>query len=244
MEPMKNLLATIAGKTAARKEWEAANPEVAAAWREALLEDEARTLAAEEARERKAREAHLRQVAPNRLLAAGAPRRAVECWEAGLGRTKALEAAEAAWREGKSFLLLKGGTGVGKTSAAVAAMAMELLRDRRDDLPCLFVRAAEAARLGLYDAADKKLAAQMATATVLVVDDIGADFVSKGGVWASILDEVMDTRYGERLLTIITTNLDSATFKERYGERIADRIRHAGDVVECGAGSLRAPGEG
>lgn len=227
-----------------RQAWEAEHPEISAAWNEARDEDLARHKAAVEARRKVERAAYVREITPDRLRAAGAPPRAVEAWEAGLTRTKAAEAVEKAMNDGKTFCLLKGGTGVGKTVAAVAAMAALLLLDERDELPCLFVRAVEGARLGLYDGGDKALVAQMLKATVLVVDDLGAEFMSEGSIWRTILDEVVDTRYGDRSTTILTTNLDSAAFKARYGERIADRIRHAGIVEECGTGSLRERGEG
>lgn len=244
MEPIARSMAEMMRRATERKAWEEANPEIAAAWNEAREEEQGRREAAAEAKRKAERAAYVREITPGRLRAVGAPPRAVEAWEAGLKRTKAAEAVDKAMNEGKTFCLLKGGTGVGKTVAAVAAMAAVLLADERDDLPCLFVRAVEGARLGLYDAEDKALVGQMIKATVLVVDDLGAEFMSEGSIWRTILDEVIDTRYGDRATTILTTNLDSAAFKARYGERISDRIRHAGIVEECGTGSLRERGEG
>ena len=38
-------------------------------------------------------------------------------------------------------------------------------------------------------------------------------------------DSLVDARYAGQRRTIVTTNLDSESFKGRYGERVADRIR-------------------
>jgi len=238
-------IADLARRNAERKAWEAENPEVTAAWNAARVEDEARR----RDRERHAFEEESRRLtrsnAPARLERLGCPPRAVALWDSGKGRPTAASAAlERMGQEGKCLTLLTGDTGVGKTCAAVAYLASELLLDARDDLPVLFVRATECARMGLYDEGDKKLAHQMRTATALVIDDLGAEFMSDGSIWRTVLDEVIDTRYGDGLATVLTTNLTAEAFKARYGERIADRIRHAGVVENCGTGSLRMRGEG
>lgn len=227
-----------------RKAWEAAHPELAQDWTAALAEDEERIKAREQREAAEARRRHLIETTPSRLINMGAPPRNVELWASGLASTPAWTAVQEMLAAEKCFALLAGDTGVGKTTAAVGGMALRLLEDRREDLPAIFVRAVEGARMGLYDAEDKRLAQQMLTAGLLVLDDLGAEFLSEGSIWRSILDEVIDTRYGERVPTIITTNLDGAGFKKRYGERIADRIRHAGAPVACGAESLRKRGEG
>lgn len=231
--------------TAERKQWESEHPEIAAAWNTARDEDDARTEASQKREAEEARQRLLRETTPKRLLALGAPPRAVELWDSGKGTpTNASKALDAMASKGLTFALLTGDTGVGKTCAAVAMMAYRLLDDVRMDVPVLFVRATEGARMGLYDDGDRKLARQMREAGLLVVDDLGAEFVSDGSIWRTILDEVIDYRYGERLDTVLTTNLTADAFKSRYGARIADRIRHAGIVESCGTGSLRARGEG
>lgn len=227
-----------------RKRWEAEHPELSAAWNEAAAEDERITQERKLAKEREERRKYLLETAPDRLVRMGAPRRAVDSWTAELKDTPAVLAVRRMMSERKSFCLLTGGAGAGKTVAAVLAMAERVLAGRREDLPALFVRAVEGARMGLYDAKDKELAMQMQTAGVLVIDDLGAEFVSDGSIWRSVLDEVIDVRYGDRAPTVLTTNLDAAAFKARYGERISDRIRHAGIVESCGATSLRVKGEG
>jgi DNA replication protein DnaC len=73
----------------------------------------------------------------------------------------------------------------------------------------------------------------------LVVDDMGVEFIDERGAYQSLLDEVINDRYANRRPTLLTTNLDAESFKARYGERIADRIRECGKFVSVGAASMR-----
>lgn len=237
-------LQEITQRAEARKAWEAEHPELTAMWNEAIEEDRQWVEAAEQKKAAEARARHVRAECPKRLMRLGAPERAVEAWEAGLQETEALKYVNAFLEAGKTFLVLAGGAGCGKTVAAVHAMAKRLLLDRREDVPALFMRASECARLGLYSDDDKRTTYQMHGASLLVVDDLGAEFMAEGGVWRGLMDELIDVRYGDRLPTILTTNLSVDAFKERYGERVADRIRHAGVVRGCGNVSRRARGEG
>jgi DNA replication protein DnaC len=77
------------------------------------------------------------------------------------------------------------------------------------------------------------------TSPRLVIDDLGGEYLDKGGFYASLLDEIVNERQAGSRPTIMTTNLASAAFKERYGERIVDRIREGGRFFECGNSSLR-----
>jgi DNA replication protein DnaC len=129
-------------------------------------------------------------------------------------------------------LVLAGPTGVGKTYAAAAAMirlwngrlwyfgrlAGSLLDPRRRD-----------------DALDSCRAESL-----LVLDDLGTEYVKEGGLVQSFLDEIIWHREGNALPTIITTNLPGDQLADRLGPRIADRIRGPwGRVVECPGASLR-----
>lgn len=198
--------------------WCVANPELAAAWDEGLREDAVRSMLAKD------RARHLAA-----LMASGMPRRAVEAWEAGLQVSPAVDAAQAFLGSRKTFLLLMGSAGAGKTVATA-----EALKDGG-----LFVRAVELSRLSAYDAEDRARMERVHTSRLLVLDDLGAEMLHDG--WRPMLDELVDVRYGARRPTIITTNLDSQTFKARYGERVADRIRHDGLVEKCGDKSRRVP---
>jgi DNA replication protein DnaC len=129
-------------------------------------------------------------------------------------------------------LVLAGPTGVGKTFAAAGAiihgwsgrlwyfgaLAGALLDPKRR----------EEALAGCKDDA------------LLVLDDLGTEYVKDGGLVQSFLDEIIWHREGNALPTIITTNLPAETLAERLGDRIADRLRGPwGRIVECTGSSLR-----
>lgn len=70
----------------------------------------------------------------------------------------------------------------------------------------------------------------------LIIDDLGVEYADKNGHFNSRLDELLSARYDNYKKTIITTNLNSKDFQERYGKRITSRIaegfKHAGPVGE------------
>lgn len=197
--------------------WEDANKEISKAWAEALMEESERR---EMVREREFMLASLR--------AAGISDRAVASFALGLERTPATEAVTTFLGSGRTFLLLMGSAGSGKTQATALALA---------NGGGLFVRALELARLSAYDKADRERMERVHRARTLVIDDLGAELLHNA--WLPMLDELIDIRWGERRQTIITTNLDSAAFKQRYGARISDRIRDDGFIEKCGDKSRR-----
>lgn len=79
---------------------------------------------------------------------------------------------------------------------------------------------------------------------VLVIDDLGVEYMDKGGHFGHRLDELISDRYDNFRKTIITTNLNKKDFQDRYGARVTDRIRegfkHGGDYKEINEKSLRA----
>ncbi|MCM1079572.1 MAG: hypothetical protein NC344_07775 [Bacteroidales bacterium] len=61
---------------------------------------------------------------------------------------------------------------------------------------------------------------------LLAIDDLGlepAEVMSYGNVYSPVV-ELLSHRYNEQLFTIITTNLQPAEVREKYGDRIADRF--------------------
>jgi DNA replication protein DnaC len=196
--------------------WLAANEPLCAAWDEALAEEQRRAWALQEAAQR-----------VFALRNAGLPQRAIEAWQAGLRPTKGVEAVRTFVASGKTFLLLLGSPGCGKTVATAEALTRG---------GCFF-RAIELARLSSFDKEDRATFQDAAHIRTLVLDDLGAELLHDG--WRPMLDELVDIRYGNRAQTVITSNLDAKAFKERYGERIADRVRHDGFIVTCGDKSER-----
>lgn len=231
--PRLNWLKGPAGVAASRKliaDWEQANPELAARYR-ALAEEAS---AAERAREARQLETRQRQWVRQRLLDTGVGQRNVDALEREVLETPAVLAVR---EQAATFLLLSGAPGAGKTLAAALALKLRLLGEDRGRP--VYAKAAEFSGLSLFDAEHRRRLRDMRLASVLVVDDLGVE--SFHDTCRQLLEDVLDERYQARLPTVLTTNLDVRTFIARYGERIADRLRHDGQVVACGRVSLRAP---
>lgn len=213
----------------ALSDWEQANPEKALRHSELT----SRASAVQREMDRAAEEDAKRLALRCKLLEAGVGERNLEAAEAELSATEALTAATECAR---TFLLLTGGPGTGKSVAAAHA-----LRTRLQARPCavLFLRASECARLSLFDAESQRSIERMKRAGALALDDLGME--AYHDTWRQILEEVLDERYQCRRFTVLTSNLDTKAFVQRYGDRIADRLRHDGRVVACGKVSFRRP---
>ena len=130
----------------------------------------------------------------------------------------------------KHILVLLGGVGAGKTTAA-AWLAAEIGGSR----PGL-VRSGALERAGRYD---RELAEWVTSRTLLVIDDLGAEYLDGRGAYRSILDELIDVAYGARRRLIVTSNLDVTGIADRVGERIWSRFCAAAVFASCGALDLR-----
>jgi DNA replication protein DnaC len=143
------------------------------------------------------------------------------------------------------LLVLAGGVGAGKTTAATWVALKGA-----DPRPA-FVRIAELERRGRYD---KNLDEWLRDKTSLVIDDVGAEVLDGKNVFRSLLDEIVDKFYSNRRTLVMTTNLrpirlpenerkapndHQEQFYERYGERIWSRFSQAGLWADCGTSDLR-----
>jgi DNA replication protein DnaC len=138
----------------------------------------------------------------------------------------------------RSVAVLSGFAGCGKTVAAAAWALGSGLRVR-------FLRAATFAASSRYDAEAR---AQWFGAQALVLDDLGAEYLDAKGSFLVDLDELVDTFYGDERPLVITTNLqwkrDPASktpqppqLVERYGERVARRLRECAKFYSVGGAS-------
>ncbi|MFN0251708.1 MAG: ATP-binding protein [Kofleriaceae bacterium] len=175
------------------------------------------------------------------------PARYVNAATAGPSDTPAMIGARKYLASRKSVLVLAGGVGAGKTTAAAwiaieAGSAHVTLPDARGSLPA-FIRAAELEARGRYD---KHLRTWLRERSMLVLDDLGAEFLDGKNAFSSLLDEVIELYYSNHRRIVITTNLrarrvgdSEPQFIERYGERVASRLHEVGLWHECGARDLR-----
>lgn len=200
--------------------WERENAQVWADWQAARTEDRAR--------------AEIRasiELAENNMVVAGVTKRAIASWKWGLESWPATEAVRTWMGSKKTFLLLVGSTGTGKSVATTEAIAVR---------GGLFVRAVEMARLSSFDPTDKARLADIHNARCLVLDDLGTELAHDG--WRPMFDELVDIRAGAYAPTILTSNLDNKTMRARYGDRVMDRIRDDGLIAFCGDKSRRGGG--
>lgn len=164
-----------------------------------------------------------------RLEISGWPRRALE--SAGSADiTKPAVARIASWDIAREcVLVLSGPPGCGKTTAA-AHWALKHSRYPQ------FLRATTFAASSRYDHEQRSV---WLKASALVLDDLGAEYADTKGNFLVDLDELVDTFYGDKRPLLITTNCTNADFKNRYGNRVVDRIRECGSWFSVNTESLR-----
>ena len=161
--------------------------------------------------------------------------------EMSLDETDAIKACKAAVEARDRIIVLAGPPGVGKTTAAGWLVSKALSPHWHFDplSSARFMTALELARISVYD--DDAMAA-VERPDLLVIDDVGAEYADAKGMFSTIIDGVVNARYARSLTTVITTNLNATLFRERYGERVIDRIRECGRFVELKGASMRKRG--
>ena len=129
-------------------------------------------------------------------------------------------------------LILAGPTGAGKSYAAVGAMRhLETGHFRYWPAMC-------GALLTPGTRPDELHA--LKASSLLVLDDVGAEYLKADGLVEAFFDEMIWHREGNMLPTIMTTNLTTEALKSRWSARIVDRIRGGwGSVAECVGESMR-----
>lgn len=180
-----------------------------------------------------------REVWPAVVESLGVPLGLAEFVSAGnLAATDAIVAVRSAEFR---ILVLAGNVGAGKSVAA----AWWLLAPHIPGSPpsrdygkrkSLWVSASRLARWQRYDEDEM---ARLLLAPRLVIDDLFAEFSDQKGNFVSILDEVVSDRLANKRPLVITTNASVEVFRERYGERIADRIREHGKFHSFAGESMR-----
>ena len=117
-------------------------------------------------------------------------------------------------------LLLMGPSGVGKTHLAVAGLK-ELIRRGHGGLFCDYrelLKEIQASYNPASESTEMGVLEPVRTAEILVLDDLGA---SKPSAWVlDIIGLVLNTRYNERRMTILTTNYVDETASPAAGARL------------------------
>lgn len=147
----------------------------------------------------------------------------------------------------KPFALLLGGTGAGKTFAAIAYTNMIA----KVDIVMGKIQYSNAAYLHAYKLAEmlaniKKHGEELdkyKQKGVLILDDLGTEPVGfRGADFQAHLHYLIDERHKFRKKTFITSNTTSEGFKELYGERIVSRFAEVGLGLEAKDPDLRRGG--
>lgn len=232
--------------------WAKANPDIALAWEQAISEEEGRERLAFEMRF----QGEQRKELPEHLRACGAKLREIEAITGpDFRQTKAVLAVdEFANHKTATFCLLWGAIGCGKTIAGAHALRYATKRgqmlygsgrwwadvtmlSRREGL---LISAFELSRASVWGRPDDtRLYEKACEVRWLVLDDLGTEVPDEKGYWIQKLHHLVDERHGNKLKTVITTNLDPEKFKARYDERMVDRIREGLSIANAGTQSLR-----
>jgi DNA replication protein DnaC len=149
---------------------------------------------------------------------------------------------------GKTFCLLLGTTGSGKTFAAVTAMA-EVMYPRsfnagyratstHEEWNGMMVKHGQLS--GMLGVDGKKQRDALFNIDHLLIDDLrygGEGMVTPAFVTA--IDELIDHRLDHQLKTIITSNANKDEFIKTYGERVWSRLKSSGLVYSSNSEDLR-----
>lgn len=134
----------------------------------------------------------------------------------------------------RPWLLMSGGVGTGKTTMLCAIVRLHTLHG---SCMCDGVRRGvdvmDAGDITTLYTQDYPAFDRMRRSPMLAIDDLGVENVevrSYGNITTPVT-ELLSHRYERRLLTIISTNLPPRIIGERYGERVADRMRECAQVV-------------
>ena len=138
---------------------------------------------------------------------------------------KKLASGEAVWY----MLLCRGKAGCGKTHLCQALVSG--LSGRIWEWNEVVTALKEAMHDEYRGKHDDRLRA-FKQAKYLVLDDVGMG--TTGSVWEmGVLDEIINYRYREELLTVVTTNLDLKELPERVVSRFRDAVTSRVVVIEA-----------
>lgn len=151
----------------------------------------------------------------------------------------------AKWLMGKNkfgLMLYGSSCGTGKTTLANAMCTLvNYLFDSPYSNERKFVYRVTAINLAKAYSDNPDMYRRLVTQELLFVDDIGTEPVNLKiyGNEFSPITELLYTRYDRQSWTIITSNLSDSQIKDRYGDRIDDRLREMFDRMHFQGKSYR-----
>lgn len=130
---------------------------------------------------------------------------------------------------GQKTLVLSGGVGIGKSTAAAIAIGLSAGS-------ALYLHATAFDSIKLQDGPDGQ---RIYETQLLVLDDAGLEHASASGWAANKIQGLLCARHDGGLRTIVTCNLSGDRFFEAYGERVKDRVGGSGRFIRAKGTSLR-----
>ena len=139
-------------------------------------------------------------------------------------------------------LFLYGEYSVGKTFA-LSALAIAFVRMGYQAYVVQSADLNEAIIKGLPFDAEQTVMDRCRTVDFLGIDDLGKEWLKKGsGFKEQAIEQLLRFRSRELLPTIITTNMNAETFKERYGESAAAILLESMIDLQMEGADLRRAG--
>lgn len=127
-------------------------------------------------------------------------------------------------------LLFKGKYNKGKTASAVICMKNAVVRGgtaylvRGNSIKDAIINKT------MFDPLET-IEERMKNVDLLVIDDMGSEYESSFS--NSVLEEILRARSDSRRSTIITTNLDGDTLKQKFGESLLNFLSATMAIIEC-----------
>ncbi len=152
----------------------------------------------------------------------------------------------------KSFLLMIGNCGTGKTHSGISALldlgvSFQAIGFENPE----WVSHVKARYFTHHILAESvmrttdgyKLQQAMLTTPVLMLDDLRAEGTGRvSDALVAWMDALIDHRYRHCLPTIITANTTSEQFRITYGQKVEDRLIQSGEIIQYSSPSLRKKG--